>query len=109
ALMEERLGMGDLYRLRNERRRAAAIYGAHARWAERQGVFEGAISAHLLLAHVSLLEEDLAGMYASAQAAARHLEQVPGHWLWAAYRLVVATMLALRNDADQTYRWLWSA
>ena len=29
-----------------------------ARWAERQGVFEAAITANLLLAHVALLDEE---------------------------------------------------
>jgi hypothetical protein len=48
-------------------------------------------------------------MYTEAYKAALHLNKVPGHWLWAPYRLVVAALLALRHDEDQTYRWLWSA
>ncbi len=108
-LHEARLGIGDLHRLRDERKRAAAIYRTALRWAERQGHFEMAVNAHLLLAYVALQDEDLTTMYNEANGAAGHLERNPGHWLWAPYRLVVATMLALRNDEDNAYRWLWSA
>ena len=108
-LMEARVGMADLHRARGDFARARQVYQACARWAERQNVFDRAILAHLSLAHIALLEDDLAAMYRHAHHAAEHLERVPGHWLWARYRLVVATLLVLRKDRDEAYRWLWSA
>ncbi len=106
---EARLGLGDLYRLREDYDRAESAYRNVMRWAERQGFFETAVITHLLLAQNALAREDLDTMYRESNEAARHLETNPGHWLWAPYRLVVATMLALRNDEDNAYRWLWSA
>ncbi|TNE91336.1 MAG: tetratricopeptide repeat protein [Deltaproteobacteria bacterium] len=107
--MDARAGLADLYRMRGDYDRARTIYESCARWAERQHVFESAIFAHLSLAHLALLEDDLSKMYVHASNAAVHLRSVPGHWLWASYRLVVATLLALRDDGEETYRWLWSA
>ncbi|MCO4744056.1 MAG: tetratricopeptide repeat protein [Proteobacteria bacterium] len=108
-LMEARSGLADLYRMRGEYDRARQIYESCARWAERQHVFDNAIVAHLSLAHVALLEDNLSEMFVHASNAAVHLQSVPGHWLWASYRLVVATLLALRDDPEETYKWLWSA
>jgi eukaryotic-like serine/threonine-protein kinase len=108
-MMEARLGLGDLSRIQGGLERAEAIYEGHAAWAERQGVFEGSIFAHMGLASVALAREDLMGMYNQTNLAVQYLNKVPGHWLWAAYRLLVATMLAMRKDEEQTYRWLWNA
>jgi len=108
-LHQARLGLGDLYRLAGDERRALSAYRATQRWAERQDFFELAVQARLLMAQLALEQEDLDTMYAESVVAAKHLERNPGHWLWARYRLVVAVMLALRNDQDGTYRWLWSA
>ena len=108
-LMETRFGLAEIYRLRGERERAQKILEAQARWAARQGLLEPAIFAHLGLATLALLGDDLQKMYEEAVLASEVLNKVPAHWLWAQYRLVVATLLALRGDEDQTYRWLWSA
>lgn len=108
-MMDCRVGLADVHRLRGEFDRARKAYEAHVHWAERERLFEAAIVGHLRLAHVALLQDDQMGMYNHAVGASAHLEKVPGHWLWASYRLAVATHLALREDEDQTYRWLWSA
>lgn len=109
VLMEARVGAADIHRLQGERRRARSAYTAWLKWAERQRLFEAVISAHLRLALLALAEEQLDVAYAETSEAARSLEKVPGHWLWAQYRLLVATMLALRADQENTYRWLYSA
>ena len=108
-VMDCRVGLADVHRLRGEFDRARRAYEAHVHWAEREHLFEAAIVGHLRLAHVALLQDDQMAMYKHAVGASLHLERVPGHWLWASYRLSVATQLALREDEDQTYRWLWSA
>ena len=108
-VMECRVGLGDIARIADDHARARRLYTAYLIWAERQNLFEQAIVAHLKLAQVALAQEDLSGVYEHANAAAAVLEKVQGHWLWAPYRLLVATMLALRGDHENTYRWLWSA
>jgi serine/threonine protein kinase/tetratricopeptide (TPR) repeat protein len=109
VVMDCRVGLAEIHRLRGDYDRARQIYEAHAKWAEREHILEAAIFARLGLAQVALLQDDLQAMYEQSLAASQHLAKVPGHWLWAPYRLVVATLLALRNDEEQTYRWLWSA
>jgi len=89
--------------------RARPIYEHHLGWSVRQGHFEGAIFAHLGLGMACMRERNVHGVFKHAEEAASFLEQVPGHWLWATYRLMVASMLALREDEQQTYQWLWSA
>lgn len=108
-LMEARLGLADLHRLRGDADRARRTYLAHRQWAERQGMFEAAILGTLGLAQLALDEGDLEAAYRHGTEAVAHLDKVPGHWLWASYRLVVATLLARRGDQDRTWQWLWSA
>jgi tetratricopeptide (TPR) repeat protein len=108
-LMEGRLGLAEVYRARGDLTRARPIYENHLGWSSREGNFEGAIFAHLGLGMCSLRERNLHSIHKHAEEAASVLEQVPGHWLWATYRLMVASMLALREDEKQTYQWLWSA
>ncbi|MBT3220943.1 MAG: tetratricopeptide repeat protein, partial [Proteobacteria bacterium] len=108
-LMESRLGLAEIYRRRGEFDRARHIYENHARWATRQNVFEAGVYAHLGLGMVALQQNDMMEVYNQANEAVKYLNKVPGHWLWASYRLLVATMLAYRLDEEQTYRWLWSA
>jgi serine/threonine protein kinase/tetratricopeptide (TPR) repeat protein len=108
-LMEARVGLAEIHRLRGDRDRARQIYEAHAKWAEREKLLEPAILGRLGLAQIALLDDDLQAMYEQARLASDHLNKVPGHWLWAPYRLVVATLLALRGDEENTYGWLWSA
>ncbi|MFT5455145.1 MAG: serine/threonine protein kinase/tetratricopeptide (TPR) repeat protein [Myxococcota bacterium] len=109
VLMDARLALADLYRHRGEADRAHRIYSVHSGWAERAHQFESAILSHLGIAHIARGRGDLHGMFASASAASRYLERVPGHWLWATYRLMVATQLAMQGDHATTWQWLWSA
>jgi serine/threonine protein kinase/tetratricopeptide (TPR) repeat protein len=104
-----RSALGDIYRARGNQKRAKEIYEAHLRWAKRQGVLEDTIAARLDLAHVALIGRDLGAMYQHAKSASKLLQTVPGHWMWAFYRLVVATWWAMRGDGEKTYRSLWSA
>jgi tetratricopeptide (TPR) repeat protein len=108
-LMEARLGLAEVYRNRGDVERARPIYENHLVWSIRQGNFEGAIFAHLGLGMACMRERNIHGVFKHAEEAASFLEKVPGHWLWATYRLMVASMLALRDDEKQTYEWLWSA
>jgi eukaryotic-like serine/threonine-protein kinase len=108
-LMEARLGLAEVYRDIEDVERARPIYENHLGWSLRQGNFEGAIFAHLGLGMACMRERNTDGVFKHAEEAAALLEQVPGHWLWATYRLLVASMLALRDDEKQTYQWLWSA
>lgn len=108
-LMDARLGLAELYRQKREHERARRIYESYLQWAERQGVFEGAIFALLGLAHLAINQNDLHAAHGYASEAVTHLNKVPAHWLWATYRLVVATLLAKRGDELQTWQWLWSA
>lgn len=108
-LMEARFGLAEVYRDTEDIGRARPIYENHLGWSVRQGNFEGAILAHLGLGMACMRERNIHGVFKHAEEAASFLEQVPGHWLWATYRLMVASMLALRDDQKQTYQWLWSA
>jgi len=108
-MMQCRSALGDIYRARGNLNRAREIYENHLRWAKRQGVLEETVLARLDLAHTALIGRDLGAMYQQARSASKLLETVPGHWLWAFYRLVVAAWWAMRGDGERTYRALWSA
>ena len=108
-LREVRLAQADLYRSQGDLDRASRIYQEHVIWATRQGVFESLILAQLNLALVGIERKDHRAAYAQTKAAAEYLNRVPGHWLWATYRLVVATILAERHELSSTWEWLWSA
>lgn len=108
-VMDGRLGLAEMARVRGQYDRARQLYAAHVRWAERANLAEPAIFSRLGAAMAALMVDDAQAMYEQSLAASEHLARIPGHWLWAPYRLVVATMLALRRDEAETYRWLWSA
>ncbi|MBW1876813.1 MAG: tetratricopeptide repeat protein [Deltaproteobacteria bacterium] len=108
-MMQCRSALGDIFRARGNLKRAQEIYEAHLRWAKRQGVLEDTIAARLDLAQLALIGRDLGAMYQQAKSASKLLETVKGHWMWAFYRLVVATWWAMRGDGEKTYRSLWSA
>ena len=107
--MEARFGLAGLYRHSGDLVRAEEVYERHAKWAERQHVFEGSIFAHMGLAMVGIAQNDMLKVYEQGNQCVRYLDKVPGHWLWAVYRLIVATMLAIRGDEARTYQWLWNA
>jgi len=109
VLMEARRELAGVHLSQREVDRARQLYTAYALWAERRGLFEAKIIASLQLALAAMLDRNLEGMYHYANRAATSLRGVPGHWLWAHYRLVVATTLAWRRDQEGTYSWLWSA
>lgn len=103
------LAMADLYRDGEERQKARSLYRDHLAWSEQRSIFESRIAAHLALARMALADGDLAGCHEEATAAVQMLNEVAGHWLWATYRLLVAAMLAERNDGSNTWKWLWHA
>lgn len=109
VLMEARRELAGVHLGRRELDKARQLYTTYALWAERRGVFEARVVASLQLALVALFDQNVNGMYDMANRAAEPLQTVPGHWLWAHYRLVVATILAWRRDGDGTYAWLWNA
>ncbi len=109
AGMEAMRGLAELARLGGQQHRAQELYVDLLRWARRHGHFEPAILAHLGLARVALDAGDRRVAFDHASRASRDLDKVPGHWLWAPYRLLVAVMLARHGAEEQTFAWLWSA
>ncbi len=108
-VMEARYRQAEVYRRQGDMEAASRLYNDHARWARVNKKKEAAIFAELGLAMVALHRNDLDDLYHRTNAVSAHLAEMPAHWLWATYRLVVAAMLAHRNDEDQTYAWIWSA
>jgi len=108
-VMEGRLGLCSLHRHRNELDRARSGYQECLRWAIRTESFEAEIFAHLGVAMLALEADDLPAAHAAASDVVVQLNRVPGHWLWAAYRLIVAAMMARRGRQRDTWEWLWSA
>ncbi len=108
-VMESRLGLASLYRHRGDPDRARAAYAEYLRWAVRTGAFEGQIFCNLGISMLALETGDMAGVYDASTQAVLQLNKVPGHWLWATYRLIVAGMLARRGNEKQTWEWLWTA
>jgi tetratricopeptide (TPR) repeat protein len=107
--MEARFGLADLYRHQGAVDRAAAIYEQHVRWAQRQKLFEAEVLGHHGLALAALELGDTRRCYEATTDAARCLAGAPAHWLWASYRLIVATLLTMRGEGEEAYRWLWAA
>lgn len=108
-LMDVRLALADLERVQGDLQRARRMYGEHIAWATGQHAFEEQITGHMGMALLALSDENIDEAYEQAQEMVVLLEQVPGHWLWASYRLVVATLLALRGEPGPAWEWLWSA
>ena len=109
TMMEARLALGHLHRLADNPERARELYQEQLSWARRNQLFEPAILACMGLGRVAFDAGDLDTAHEHATAASKYLERVPGHWLWAPYRLQVAALLSERQDQESTYAWLWSA
>ena len=107
--MEARLGMADLARRTGDPERAGRLYDAQIEWAERQDLLEPAVLGCLGAGRLALAEGNVRRAHTFLSRAHDHLQRVPGHWLWAGYRLSVAQMLARRQDEKATFQWLWSA
>lgn len=107
--IEARLGLAHVARVRGDRERAARMYGDCADRALREGATELAVASALGRAQLALDQGELGVAYEQTTLAASALDELPGHWLWASYRLVVATLLAHRRDHTSTWQWLWSA
>jgi hypothetical protein len=88
---------------------AGRRYERAARDAEALGLRELQVECHLGLSLLALHQGDQHAAYQATSAAAEVLEALPGHPLWARYRLAVAAQLAKRGDHTQTWQWLWSA
>jgi tetratricopeptide (TPR) repeat protein len=106
--IEARLSVADLARLRGDLRRAQRGYDACAEWADRTDAIDAGIASSLGLARLALQQGALTAAYDHTRRAADWLGREPGHPLWGAYRLVVATLVARRGDHTQTWQWLWS-
>jgi tetratricopeptide (TPR) repeat protein len=107
--MEARLGLAAVHRIARRTDEARRLYDIVAGWADRHAVFEAGVVARLGLAQLALANEDLDAAYEPARAASVALKAVPGHVLWAPYRLVVAEQLARRGDMERTWQWLYGA
>jgi len=101
--------LADVLRCRGNRERAQQIYMQHLRQSQRRRALEDVVLSSLGLALISLLDRDLQNMRRHAFRAHRFLDTVPGHWLWARFRLVGATLYAMSGDGDAVWRWVWTA
>lgn len=108
-VMEARYRLGDVARRTRDLDKALRIYNAQLQWAMLNKKREMAILAEFGIGMVALARDDLIDLYERTNAVSRMLAEMPAHWLWATYRLLVAAMLAHRGDEQQTYTWLWSA
>jgi len=108
-LMTAKLCQADLQRQRGNTEDANALYTAVHAWAKRNRVVETTIQAALRRAFLFLELGDLRAVHSQATEACTWLESVPGHWLWATYRLVVATYVAHGEDEEVLWQWLWQA
>jgi len=88
---------------------AAARYDRVVRDASELGLDDVLVEAELGRSLMALARGDQHRAYECTTAAATALEALPGHPLWARYRLAVAGQLAKRGDHMQTWQWLWSA
>lgn len=108
-VMEARYRIGDVARRTRDLDRALRIYNAQLQWAMLNKKREMAIMAEFGIGMVALARDDLIDLYERTNSVSRMLAEMPAHWLWATYRLLVSAMLAHRQDEQQTYTWLWSA
>ena len=88
---------------------AVSLYDRAVRDAGDLGLHDVVVEAHLGLSMLALAQGDQHAAYEATSAAAAALEALPGHPLWARYRLAVAAQLAKRGDHTQCWQWLWSA
>ncbi len=109
AAMEARLGLAHVCRQRGAEAEARALYTLVIDWADRQGAFEAGVTARLGLAEVCLATGAETEAREHAREAGARLKPVPGHSLWAPYRLVVAEQLAVRKDMERCWQWLYAA
>ena len=88
---------------------AASRYDRVVREAQELGEHEVVVDAEIGRSLIALAHGDQHRAYECTTAAAVALETLPGHPLWARYRLAVSAQLAKRGDHMQTWQWLWSA
>lgn len=108
-VMEARYWQAEIARRTGNHDRALRTYNKQLVWAMANKKREMAILAEFGIGMVDLARDDLIDLYERTNAVSRMLADMPAHWLWATYRLLVAAMLAHRLDEAQTYSWLWSA
>jgi hypothetical protein len=107
--MNAKLGQADLQRQRGNTEDANAMYTAVHAWGKRNRVVDITIQSALRRAFLFLDIGDLRAVHSQATEACTWLESVPGHWLWATYRLVVAAYVAQGEDEEVLWQWLWQA
>lgn len=88
---------------------AGSLYERAGRDAAALGLASVRVEAWLGQSLLAMARGDAHAAYEATSAASKVLDGLPGHPLWARYRLTVATQLAQRSDHMQTWQWLYSA
>ncbi len=108
AMEARRLG-ADVMRRAGDLDRAQRAYDVHARWAQRQAALDEAVLNDLGAARLAIARHEIERGITITRAVSERLRPIPGHWLWAPYRLTVAELLAMRGDGDKAWQWLYAA